>query len=71
MYQNENTVNIEIKPPLHKQPITHKYDANDIIKSGITNYYHGSRHIYMDNQYADPPIFGMMESNYNPRAVEK
>ena len=69
MYQGENTGNIDIHPSLHKLPTTQKYDANDIINSGIANDPHGSRNIYMDNQYYTPQLFSLMESNYNLMAL--
>ena len=50
---------------------TEKYVADYIIKSGISNYPHGSIHLYMDNPYADPQLFSLMERYYNLRAVGK
>ena len=60
VYQGENIVNIDIHPSLQKLTTTQKYDANDIIESGIKNDPHGSRHIYMENKYAAPQLFSLM-----------
>ena len=69
VYQGNNKENIEIHPSLQKIPTTKKYVANYIINSGIANGPHGSRHIYMENQYAFIKLFSLMESNYNMREV--
>ena len=69
MYQGKNTENIKIHPSLHNLTTTQKYVANTIIKSGIENYTHGSRNIFIDNRYVSPQFFTLMESNYNLRLV--
>ena len=50
-------------------PPRRKYYYNDIINSGIANDPHGSRNLYMNNQYYTPQLFSLMESNYNLMAV--
>ena len=57
VYEGENIANIDIQPLLKKLSIKNNYDANDIIKSGIMNNPHGSRHLYMENQYSVPQLF--------------
>ena len=57
VYQGNNKANIYIHPSLHNLTTTHKYVANDIIKSEITNDPHEYIHIYMENRYADVQLF--------------
>ena len=69
VYQGKNKANIDIDPTLHNLPTTQKAVANAIVKSGIANDINGSRHIFMDNRYAAPQLFALMQTNYNVRGV--
>ena len=67
--QGKNTSNTDIHISLNNLPTTQKDVANDIIKSGIENYPHGYRHIYMGNQYDSIQLCALMKINYDLRAV--
>ena len=69
MCQGNNTASIDICPSVHNLPATHKYVSNAIINSGIVNNSHGYRHLYIDNRYAVPQLFVLIESKYNMIAV--
>ena len=69
VYQGKNKANIDIDPTLRNLPTTQKAVANAIVKSGIANDINGSRHIFMDNRYAAPQLFALMQTNYNVRGV--
>ena len=71
VYQSNNTANIDIRPSLHNLPTIQKSFADAIIKSGISNYSRGSRHLYMYNRYASPQRFSLMESKYNLSVMGK
>ena len=60
VYQGKNTANTDIRPSLNNLPTTQKTVANAIIKIWIKNDPHGSRHIYMDNQYAAQQLFSLI-----------
>ena len=69
VYQGKNKANIDIVPIVSTLPTTQKAVANAIIKSGINNDVHGSRHIFMDNRYAAPQWFVIMLKEWNLRGV--
>ena len=69
MYQGKNTENIDIHTLLHNLTNTHKSVSNDMIKSGIENYPHGYRHLFMKNRYASPQLLALVERNYNLGSV--
>ena len=48
VYQDKDTENIDIHSSLNNLRTTQKYAFDSIIKSGISNYLHGSRHICID-----------------------
>ena len=69
VYQGKNRANIDIDSTLHNLPTTQKAVANAIVKSGIANDPDGVRYIFMDNRYAAPQLFGLMQTNYNIKGV--
>jgi hypothetical protein len=69
VYQGKNRANIDIDTTLHNLPTTQKAVANAIVKSGIANDPDGARYIFMDNRYAAPQLFGLMQTNYNIKGV--
>ena len=69
--QGKNTSNIDTHPSLYNLPTKHIYISDAIIKSGIENNPHGSIHLYMDNRYADPQLFSLMDSDFNMNVVAK
>ena len=64
VWQGNNTERIEIHPSIHNLPTTNKAVSDAIIKSKIENYSHGYRHLYMENIYAAPQLFSLVDSNY-------
>ena len=54
LYQGKNKSNIYIHPSLIVLTNTQKSVANEILKSGIDNDEHGSRHLFIENRYDAP-----------------
>ena len=50
-------------------PITHKAVTNTILRSGIDNYEHGSRNIFMDNIYGSTIFSSTMAYSLNIHTV--
>ena len=69
VYQGKNRANIDIHPSVQALPTTQKAVANAILKADIDNDNHGCRFLFMDNRYAAPQLFAMMQTNWNIRGV--